>query len=442
VAAVTRALEPHLALLRRRGGFRLLFLAAFASGIGTLMAVVALTVDVYERTDSGRWVGALLVADFLPTIVIGLLLGPLVDRFSRRRLLIASDLVRLAAFAALPFAPNPEAIVGLALVVGFANGFFVPAAYASLPNLVDGDELPRANSLLQASSNLTWMLGPLIGGALLALSGPDLPYALNAATFALSALLLLRIPGASFQTDEPLARGHWRDLAEGFAAVRRSRAVLTVAVAWTIAMLGIAGVNVAEVFLVRDVLDAGNVALGVVLASSGLGLVVGSLIAAPLLERMPLPAIYGGSLALMAAGALASALAPSVPVLVATVVLLGIGNGAATVCNPLLVQRGVPDRVRGRAFTTVMSLNFAALGLAMAAAGPLTDAVGARWTFVAAAISHAVASVIGLAMLRGVRADAPSAPPEADVEALPPAPASVPHVVPSAEVAEGAPAGP
>jgi MFS family permease len=438
VTAVGRALEPYLALLRRRSGFRLLFLAAFGSGIGTLMAVVALTVDVYERTDSGRWVGALLVADFLPTIVIGLLLGPLVDRLSRRWLLIASDLVRLVAFAALPFAPNPETIVALALVVGFANGFFIPAAYASLPNLVAEDELPRGNSLLQASSNLTWMLGPLLGGALLALSGPELPYAINAATFALSALVLLRIPAASFRSDEPLARGHWRDLAEGFAAVRRSRAVLAVAVAWTIAMLGIAGVNVAEVFLVRDVLDAGNVALGVVLAASGFGLVVGSLLAAPLLERVPLPAVYGGSLALMAAGALASALAPNVPLLVVTVVFLGLGNGAATVCNPLLVQRGVPDRVRGRAFTTVMSLNFAALALAMAAAGPLTDAVGARWTFVGAAASHAVAAVIGLVMLRGARVEAP----QVESEPAPLVPASVPDVVRPTEVAEGASARP
>jgi MFS family permease len=431
VTAVARAVESQLVLLRGRRNFRLLFLAAFGSGIGTLMAVVALTVDVYERTDSGRWVGALLVADFLPTIVIGLALGPLVDRVSRRGLLVASDLVRLAAFAALPFAPNPETIVALALVVGFANGFFIPAAYASLPNLVDDDDLPRANSLLQASSNLTWMLGPLIGGGLLALSGPDLPYWINAITFGLSALLLLQIPAASFMSDEPLARGHWRDLAEGFAVVRRSRAVLTVAVAWTIAMLGVAGVNVAEVFLVRDVLDAGNIALGIVLGASGLGLVVGSLLAGPLLERSPLPGFYGGSLALMAAGACAAALAPNVPLLVAAAVVLGVGNGAASVCNPLLVQRGASDRVRGRAFTTVMSINFAALGLAMAAAGPLVDAAGARWTFAAAAASHALAGVIGLVMLRGLPARTARVEP-----AVVPAPA--PELARPTEVAESA----
>lgn len=425
MTAIAQAVSSQLTLLRERSGFRLLFLASFGSGIGTLMAVVALTVDVYDRTGSGRWIGALLVADFLPTIAIGLLLGPLVDRVSRRGLLVASDLVRLGVFAILPFAPNPGTIVALALVVGFANGFFTPAAYASLPNLVPGDDLPSANSLLQAASNATWMLGPVIGGALLALSGPDLPYAINAVTFGLSALILLRIPAAVFRSDEPLARGHWRDLADGFRAVHASRLVLTVAVAWTIAMLGVAGVNVAEVFLVRDVLDAGNLGLGVVLGSSGFGLVLGSLLAAPLLARARVAAVYGGAVLVMAAGALGASVSPDVPVLLAFVVVLGLGNGVATVCNPLLVQRGAPDRLRGRVFTTVMSVNFAALGLAMAAAGPLIDAVGARWTFAAAGTAHGIAALVGLAMLHGVSTDGP---PHAEQPA-PLAPASAPDVV-------------
>lgn len=426
MTAVAQAVSSQLALLRERSGFRLLFLASFGSGIGTLMAVVALTVDVYDRTGSGRWIGALLVADFLPTIAIGLLLGPLVDRVSRRGLLVASDLVRLGVFAVLPFAPNPGTIVALALVVGFANGFFTPAAYASLPNLVPGDDLPAANSLLQAASNATWMLGPVIGGGLLALSGPDLPYVINAVTFGLSAIILLRIPAGVFRSDEPLTRGHWSDLAEGFRAVRRSRLVLTVAVAWTIAMLGVAGVNVAEVFLVRDVLDAGNLGLGIVLGGSGLGLVVGSLLAAPFLDRVRLAAVYGGAMLIMAAGALGASVSPNVPVLLAFVVVLGLGNGVATVCNPLLVQRGAPDRVRGRVFTTVMSVNFAALGLAMAATGPLIDSVGARWTFAAAGTAHGIAALVGLAMLRGVSADRPQ---QADEQPAPLAPASVPDVV-------------
>ena len=80
----------------RSDSFRLLFLSTLVSSFGTLVAAVALTVDVQDRTDSGLWVGALLVADFLPAILVGLALGPLLDRLSRRGLMVGADLVRAA----------------------------------------------------------------------------------------------------------------------------------------------------------------------------------------------------------------------------------------------------------------------------------------------------------------------------------------------------------
>lgn len=397
------ALAGPLGLLGRAPGFRLLFLAALGSGVGTMLAVIALTVDVYERTGSGAWVSALLIADFLPTIAIGLLLGPLVDRLSRRRLMIGADVVRLAAFLALPFAPNAGTIVALALVVGFANGFFRPAAYAGMPNLVDASDLPRANSLLQATDNLTWLLGPLLGGALLAAFGPEIPYLVNAATFAVSAALIIRIPARLLASEEPLSRGHWQDLAEGFRVVLRSRALMTVLVAWTIVMGGNAAVNVAEVFLVRDAFDAGNLELGLMMGGAGAGLVLGSLLAGPLLERRPVGLVYGASIATMAVGFGVAAVAPSVWAALPCVVVSGMGNGAASVCNPLLVQTGAPDRVRGRAFTVVMSVNFVVLGLGMAVAGPLTDAVGPRWLWGGAAAVFAVAAAVAWTLGRGLR---------------------------------------
>ena len=95
--------------------FRLLFLATLGSGLGNWLALIALQVDVYDRTHSGWWVGALLVANILPAVFIGLLLGPLVDRLSRKGLMIGSDLGRLAVFAALPFVGSAAEIVLLAV---------------------------------------------------------------------------------------------------------------------------------------------------------------------------------------------------------------------------------------------------------------------------------------------------------------------------------------
>jgi MFS family permease len=363
-----------------------------------MLAVVALTIDVWDRTHSGTWVSALLIVDFLPSIAIGLLLGPVLDRYSRRGLMIGSDVARAALFVGLVFAPSVGWIVALAGLTGFATGFFRPAVYAGLPNLVEERELGRANSLLQATENATWALGPLVSGALVAATSPDVAYWVNAATFVFSALLVARIAPQRLQAMQAPSRGHWRDLADGFALVRGSRPLLAVLIAWTIAMLGNGAVNVAEVVLAKDVFDAGDVGFGFLVGLAGVGMVLGATAAGPALERFALNVTYGTAFVLMGIGVTLTAISPTIWVAFACVVVYGFGNGCANVCNPLLVQLGAPDALRGRAFTVIMSVNYAVLGLAMAAAGPLVNALGARWVWGLGAISYAVALVPALVL--------------------------------------------
>jgi MFS family permease len=111
---------------------------------------------------------------------------------------------------------------------------------------------------------------------------------------------------------------------------------------------------------------------------------------------------YVLSIGLMAVGIGAAAVAPNVWLAAIAVVLAGIGNGAAVVCNAVLVQRGAPDRLRGRAFTVVMSVGYAVLGLGMVLAGFLTDALGARAVWGMAAVLLAIAAVVGLVLVRRV----------------------------------------
>jgi MFS family permease len=398
-----RLLGRQADLLRRVRGLRLLFLAAFGSGLGTWLAFVALTIDVWDRTHSGNWVAALLVADFLPAIALGLTVGPLIDRFSRRRVMVVADIVRFAVFCALPFASSPGQIVVLAAVAGCATGFFRPAVYAGLPNLVKDEELPSAQGLLQAADAMTTVLGPLAGGVLVAATSPDWAYAINAVTFLYSAALILRIPPQLLQVAQAATQGHWRDVAEGLKLIRGSRALLTVLIAWNVGMLGIAGVNVAEVALVKVSFEAGDFGYGLMLASAGFGLVFGSLSVGAWIEHREISGVYGAGFALMAVGIGAAAAAPNVWVAAGCVVLSGIGNGIAVVCNALLVQRGAPDRLRGRVFTVLMSSNYLVLGLGMLVAGPLTNEFGARWVWGVSAFLSALAALAGYAMARGIR---------------------------------------
>ena len=376
----------------------MLFLSAFASSFGTLLAAVALAIDVKDRTDSGLWVGALMVVEFLPAILIGLLVGPLFDRLSRRGLMVAADLARAAVFCALPFVSGPAAIVGLAAVAGLATGFFRPAAVAGIPNLVSEDDLPAANALIQVVENVSWTVGPIVGGVLTAAAGPHASYWVNAGSFLLSAALILRIPQQLLQSVTALTRGHWRDLADGFAVVRRSRMLMTIVVAWSVASIGIGLANVAEVFLAKDSFNAGDFGYGLLFGAIGAGLVVGSLLAPVVDARFGIAALYAGSIAVTALGYGLAAVSPNVWVAAAFCVVAGVGNGASSLANPLLVQRGAPDEVRGRALTLIISLNYIVLAVGFAVAGPIVNALGARWAWGIAAALIAVASGLALVM--------------------------------------------
>jgi MFS family permease len=397
-------------LVRRAAAFRLVFLASLGSGIGTWLAIVALNVDMLARTGSGSWLAGLNAAAILPSAFIGLLGGPLVDRLSRKWLLVGSDLLRLAVFAALPFAGGPGAIVALALVAGVGDAFFRPALLAGVPNLVDDDDLPDANFLLQGAQWAMTAAGPLVGGVLVALSGPDLAYWVNAGSFAVSALLLVRVAAPLLQSDKPLSRGHWRDVVDGISLVRSSVALLVVFVVWNLAMVAQGAINVSEVVLAEKTLDGGAFGYGLLWAMTGVGLVLGGSVFAGSAARRSIGTIYPAGIALFATAVGIAAVAPNIWVAAAAMVASGLGNGIAVVANITLVQRGSPDTLRGRAFTVIMSANFVVLGAAMFVSGPLTDRFGARWIWGGSAAILGGCAVVAAAMCRSLIAERPAGP--------------------------------
>jgi MFS family permease len=397
-------LRRQLGVIDRSPGFRRLFIATFASTLGTLLATVALVVDVKDRTQSGPWVSALFLVEFLPAVAVGLLFAPFLDRFSRRGTMIVADVVRAGVFVALAFTHSALPIVVLAAIAGLATGFFRPAAYAGLPNLVSSEDLPAANALLQTAENISWAAGPIIGGVLVAAAGPHLAYWINAVSFALSALLLAGIPARLLQAAAAETHGHLRDLRDGFSFVMRSSPLRAVLIAWTVALGAIAAINATEVFLAKDSFSAGDFGYGLLFGMIGVGLAIGSLATARIVERRPISYVYGGGILLTAVAFGAAALAPNVWVAAVCVLVGAVGNGAAVVCNSLLIQRGAPDDVRGRAFTIIMGITYAASAVGYVCGGLLNDAYGARWVWGASAVLLGVSGLLAYALARGVSA--------------------------------------
>ena len=411
----------HVELLRRNTPFRLLFLATLGSLVGTWLATIALTVEVYDRTQSGSWVSALLIAVFLPTVIVGVAVGPLLDRLSRRRLMIASDLVRAGVFVALPFVDRPVWIVTLAAVSGLGNAVYRPAVNAGLPNLLEEDELEKGNALFMTVENMAWAAGPLIGGVIVATSGTHTAYWINAVSFVFSALLIRLIPARRLQSEVSASRGHWRDIVDGLALARRSPAVKTVIAAWSITMLSVACINVGEVVIAKSSFNAGDFGFGLLFGASGVGLAIGSFTGGMLAERREIGTLYGPAIVLAGLGYGLAAVAPNVWLATPAVVVAGVGNGAAALYNVLLIQRGVPDAYRGRAFTITMSMTYAILGPAMAGAGLVTTALGGRWIWGIGSAFSVLSGLVAIALAPRLREAGPVT--ESELEAAEGAPA-------------------
>jgi MFS family permease len=375
-------------------GFRLLFLSAFASTFGSLLAAVALAIDVKDRTNSGAWVSAVLLVEFLPPVFVGLTLGPLLDRLERRKLMVGADLARAAVFALLPFANSAGQIVALAAVAGLATGFFRPALYAGVPNLVPEQLLASANGLLQSIENISWAAGPLIGGVLTAAAGPHLSYWINAVSFLVSAFLVIRIPARLLQSETALSRGHWTDLKEGFSTVLHTRSLLAVLIGWGLALAGTGAIGVAEIFLAKNTLHGGDFGYGLLYGAIGVGLVIGSFWSSSVVDRVGVATAYGSSILAMAFGFAVGAASVDIWMAAACCVVAGVGNGVAVVCNALLVQR-TRDDVRGRALTFVMSATWAASGISIVVTGALMSPGDARWIWAIGSVFLGAGAVAG-----------------------------------------------
>ncbi len=388
--------------LLHNAGVRRLFWATLISTTGTWLAFVALAIDIYDRTHSSLWVGALLVTEVLPIALLGFLLGPLLDRLPRRSLMIAADLFRTVVFVALVAAPGPWSIIILATFAGVAAGLFTPAVYAGLPNLVEERDLAGVNGLFQTASSVTMIAGPLGGGVVVASAGPDPAYLVNAVSFAVSALLIYLIPRSGLQSATAVSRGYLHDLLDGASAVLRSRPLLAVFVAWNVAMIGVAAMNTAEVELVKSDFGAGDLGFGLFVSATGLGIFLGAFNARALLERRSLSTVYALGFALLASSMCLVALLPPFTLAIAFLLVGGLGNGLLLTSNAMLVQRGAADELRGRSFTLIMSSNALILTVASFGAGALTDRSSAHLIWALAGLITALAGVIGWLLVRSI----------------------------------------
>lgn len=363
------------------------------SFLGDGIATVALILLVQSREGTGVAVAALLLADTLPRL-IGPLAGAIADRLPARSLMVGCDLGQAALYGAIALLdPSFGVLLGLVAVATALATTFSTANSAAIPRLVEPDELLGANARFGLALNVQVAGGPLVGGLLVAWLGSSAALGLNAATFVVSALLIagVRELAVRLQPD----RGVLAAMRQGLAYVTGDPVLRALTVLLFLSVAFGAMDNVALVFLARVDLDAGAGGFGLLSGAWGAGMVIGSL----LLLRAPLADADPGRLvvAAMAGSGIPLALlsvAPNVPTAFALQVLGGIGNGVVNVAHITLIQRRVPEALRGRVFGLVLTAVFAGAGLASIGAGFLLDATSTRAVFLLAGVGMVAGALL------------------------------------------------
>jgi MFS family permease len=379
-----------LDLLRHERVARIYYAVLAQSALANGAAYIALLVVAYDRFNSAWAISLILLADFVPAMLLGPVFGAAADRWSRRNCLIVSDVLRGTAFLGIALVDSFAATVALALLAGAGTGLFNPAALAAIPSLVKPERLPAATALYGAITDLGFIAGPALAGLLLLFGGPDVILYANAATFALSAVVLSRLPfGAAphVEEDESESRpGLFREAREGVSVIAGMVGVRAVILA-SGAMLLFAGLfNVAELPFAKEEIDAGAAGFGALSAVYGLGFVGGSLSGSRGGDTAVLKRRFLGGLALVGAGFIACGVAPGFAAALPAFALAGIGNGLILVYERLIIQTTVDDSVMARTFGVRDGLSAWGFAAAFLAAGGLIEALGVRTVLVVAGV--------------------------------------------------------
>ena len=393
---------PHQTTSRRLTPLILLNVATLFSATGNGIVIVALPWLVLEQT--GRATDAAIVAGAatLPLLLASLFSGTVVDRFGRRPTSLVSDALSALSVAAIPIAAGT---VGLSVPVLAAlaalGATFDPAGISARESMLPaatkaaGWRLDRVNSLYEANYNVAYLVGPGIGGVLIALVGPESTLWVTAVCFVLSIVTIafLRLEHSGRPDHETRPKSMWSGTLEGLRFVWRDRLLRTLAL---VDMVIVAlYMPIESVLFPKYFTDRGEPAqLGWVLMAMSIGGLVGALsygALAPYLRRrnLMLVAVTGLGLAMIG-----MAFLPPLWVLLALSVVIGLVYGPVGPIANWAMQTRSPEHMRGRVVGVMTSTAYAAGPLGYLLAGPLIDQLGIRTTFFALAIPVAAVAAV------------------------------------------------
>jgi hypothetical protein len=393
--------------------YRLLMCGMSVSLLGDGLFLVALAWQVYALSNAPTALASVGIAMTVPTIACLLLGGAISDRYDRRRVMLFADCVRALALGTLAILALTGALrlwhlLAVGAIYGAATAFFDPASDALVPEIVPADALAQANSLDQLIRPLALRLaGPALGGILVEILGTGGAFALDAASFLISAAALLAmsrgVRSGSAQREPVGAMSMGRDIVAGLRFVRGQPWLWATLISAAFAYLLFMGpTEVLLPFIVKNKFSDGAGDLGLIFAAGGLGALVSAVtIGQHGLPRRSITFMY--CVWTLATVAIAGyGLANNFGGLMLTSVVFNVLETAGTIAWATAKQRHVPAELLGRVSSLDWLISIGLLPLSFALTGPVSAALGVRTTLVGAGVLGGVITLAAL-LVPGVR---------------------------------------
>jgi len=383
-------------LLRQRD-FSLLWFGGLISIMGDWVLGVALPFFVYQVSGSTIATAVMVAAELLPRLLFGSIAGVFVDRWDRKKVMVIASLSQALVILPLFFVRSAETL-WIVYVVSFIQVtlaiFFGPAENALLPLLVPEDKLIQANSLNAMNNNFARLIGPPLGGGILALWGLTGVVLFDSVTFLIAALMIFSIaqsgrnaPASSDEKPEGTSWSRfWKEWAEGMDIVRKDRIVTVLFI--TVVMLNFGGVMIDPLgaAYIVDVVKAGAEVFGMLVAVQAVGGIIGGLLAGKVGERVPLARLYGWAEIVLAIVMAIRYNIPEIPILFVMTLLVGLPAALGVAALETLFQRNVPNTHLGRI------------------SGALNSTVGITSLFGVLGISGVLGEVLGIVPVLNIAA--------------------------------------
>jgi MFS family permease len=392
--------------LLRRPDFRRLYVAVAASELGDSLHYIAL---MWFALDVGGPLGVVAVrlADSIPSLLFGLHGGLAADRWSRKRLMVSADLVRgvvliPVAIAGLAGSLPLWGLIAAAAVLETATSYFAPAYGATIPTLVERENVQRANALVESSVQALSIGGWAVAAALLAFIPVSVFFAVNAVSFFVSASLIARLRHG-VEHDPHAAASRIR---EGFAAVRPRPMLAAGVIGLGVAVTITAGTWIGGVpTLVRDTLHHGAGGFSIVMTGYAAGAILSGLVLARVpIRRKARASLIAWAMYLPGYGILA--LATSLPLAVAGAFFAATGQSTSVVLLNSAAQEEIPDGLLGRVLGLISLTHRGAHAVGLMLVSPLFAFVAARLVFGASAIAVPLVGLVALLSANAARARA------------------------------------